>query len=126
MKMRPNSKGIKEATYVLVALIGELTAVFLLSLPQDRDTVNAMSTLSIVVMIGFLYSIADRWLSVVVADVLAFLEFIMVAYLIKTLHIRGIWNLKVIAIGTILALVNITLSKYLSVYWNTRAQIPKV
>ncbi len=126
MKIRPNSKGIKEATYVLVALIGELTAVFLLSLPQDRDTVNAMSTLSIVVMIGFLYSIADRWLSVVVADVLAFLEFILVAYLIKTLHIRGIWNLKVIAIGTILALVNITLSKYLSVYWNTRAQIPKV
>ncbi len=85
-----------------------------------------MSTLSIVVMIGFLYSIADRWLSVVVADVLAFLEFILVAYLIKTLHIGGIWNLKVIAIGTILALVNITLSKYLSVYWNTRAQIPKV
>ncbi|GEM_PF-6907178 len=117
MAFRLGPVGIKQAVYVLLAMVAELLAIAIVNPPQTGDTISAVSFLSVIVMVGMLGSIVDSWKSVLVANAIALVEFFIVMAVVKYLDIRGIWNIKSIGIGLLLAVINAYMAAYLKAYF---------
>lgn len=117
MAFRLSRVGIKQAVYVLLAMVAELLAIAIVNPPQTGDTISAVSFLSVIVMVGMLGSIVDSWKSVLVANAIALVEFFIVMAVVKYLDIRGIWNIKSIGIGLLLAVINAYMAAYLKAYF---------
>ncbi len=117
MAFKIRSVGIKQAVYILLAMVAELLAIAIVNPPQTGDTITAVSFLSVIVMVGMLGSIVDSWKSVLVADAIALVEFFIVMVIVKYLGIRGIWNMKSLGIGLILAVINAYMAAYLKMYF---------
>lgn len=117
MAFRLSRVGIKQAVYVLLAMVAELLAIAIVNPPQTGDIISAVSFLSVIVMVGMLGSIVDSWKSVLVANAIALVEFFIVMAVVKYLDIRGIWNIKSIGIGLLLAVINAYMAAYLKAYF---------
>ncbi len=117
MAFRLSRVGIKQAVYVLLAMVAELLAIAIVNHPQTGDIISAVSFLSVIVMVGMLGSIIDSWKSVLVANAIALVEFFIVMAVVKYLDIRGIWNIKSIGIGLLLAVINAYMAAYLKAYF---------
>ncbi|UZN22400.1 hypothetical protein GM182_00345 [bacterium 3DAC] len=117
MAFKIRSVGIKQAVYILLAMVAELLAIAIVNPPQTGDTITAVSFLSVIVMVGMLGSIVDSWKSVLVADAIALVEFFIVMIIVKYFGIRGIWNMKSLGIGLILAVINAYMAAYLKMYF---------
>ncbi len=117
MAFRLSRVGIKQAVYVLLAMVAELLAIAIVNPPQTGDIISAVSFLSVIVMVGMLGSIIDSWKSVLVANAIALVEFFIVMAVVKYLDIRGIWNIKSIGIGLLLAVINAYMAAYLKAYF---------
>ena len=117
MAFKIRSVGIKQAVYILLAMVAELLAIAIVNPPQTGDTITAVSFLSVIVMVGMLGSIVDSWKSVLVADAIALVEFFIVMVIVKYLGIRGIWNIRSLGIGLILAVINAYMAAYLKMYF---------